>query len=253
MDLGGNTEPDSSLTDDEDCDQDGEMADRGRRRRFCNERAEQRKRHHQLSSTIANQPNKLPRLGDRRKAPVNRPRYQLMQGEIAPAPMACRRTYPMARPRPVRRPVVPYDMKPRLKPSGKRYTTRKVFNTTEDLGPHDSVIFVNPTFIKNFLKKATLMMHPPGQDSKEAITDMPIEDVKFTDSPADAIQAAATMAIIRLVTECIGDDSKRDEKCNKMLASRLMLKMEEFARREQSTIVQDHQDSEAHPKRLALT
>lgn len=111
----------------------------------------------------------------------------------------------------------------------------------------DHIIHINPKFIKKFIEKSMTMTSAnsseagpwpsttrakpenPGMPSSASTassaqaraTNM-IENIDFKTSPHEALLAASTMAVIRLVTECIENDKKRDEKMNKVLVSRLI-------------------------------
>lgn len=110
--------------------------------------------------------------------------------------------------------------------------------------PEGPVIFINPNFIKKFIEKSIELTSSTSNSNHQQHHNSPlafprnhvhslhtankmtankmIEEIDFKTSPKEALQAASTMAIIRLVTECIEDDSKRDEKLNKTLAARLI-------------------------------
>jgi hypothetical protein len=250
MDLDTSRESESQLTDEEDCDQDGDMEDGGRRRRFCNERAQQKQQQQKQqqpnkSSLIAGpsqSSNKRRKPNDSAKSSVMSSRYRAASSFSRKAP------YPVARGPLPRRSFQPsYGTRTKRPSNGEqRCTTKKVFNTTNQPVPHDTVIHINPLFIKRFLKKAMIMQHATDPDTKQLATSMADDSFSFKQSPEDALQAAATMAIIRLVTECIEVDLKRDEKANKILAGRLMQQMKEFAKREPDSI-QTRQDTDLEP------
>lgn len=102
--------------------------------------------------------------------------------------------------------------------------------------PPQSVIYLNPKFIKRFIEKSIKLTSSSTADSsvqtrnhvddsnelKIAPKPIMIDEIDFSTSSKESIQAASTMAIIRIVTECIEDDSKRDERLNKVLISRLI-------------------------------
>lgn len=92
----------------------------------------------------------------------------------------------------------------------------------EPLGP---VIFINPNLVKKFIAKSINLASSTAQTSSQTsftLSSDVIKDIDFKSSPEESLKAACTMAIIRLVTECIEDCNKRDEKFNKILASRLL-------------------------------
>lgn len=109
--------------------------------------------------------------------------------------------------------------------------------------PKGPVIYINPKFIKKFIEKSmklsancTSSKNTPSQMDNNSIPNdtsrqntpstsqitNSIEQIEFKSCPKKCLQAASTMAIIRLVTECIQDDSKRSESLNKILISRLI-------------------------------
>lgn len=88
-----------------------------------------------------------------------------------------------------------------------------------------SVIFINPKFVKKFIEKSIKLTSSSSTATNSSSASM-IDNIDFKTSPKESVQAASTMAIIRLVTECIEDDSKRDEKLNKILVSRLVTAMQ---------------------------
>lgn len=248
MDLVSNKESDSNITDEDECSQDDDRADGGGRRRFCNERAKQQqnqKQHHKQpvrpspNASSSQSSNKRQRLIENAKTSVMSSQYKLKQTNRATTSV-CRRTpYPLARPCPIRRPSMPYGTRPKPQSdANRRCITKKVFNTTNQPAPHDTVIYVNPKFIKKFLLKAMVMMYPTDV-AKQVVTNRePVDSLSFQHYPADALQAAATMYIVRLVTECIEDDSERDEKSNKVLSTRLMSKMTGSAKQEPDNMMQ---------------
>lgn len=92
----------------------------------------------------------------------------------------------------------------------------------QPLGP---VIFINPNLIRRFIAKSiNLASNRESTSSQSSLIVSPdvIKDIDFKNSPKDSLKAACTMAIIRLVTECIEDSNKRDENFNKVLVSRLL-------------------------------
>lgn len=92
----------------------------------------------------------------------------------------------------------------------------------QPIGP---VIFINPNLVRKFIAKSINLASNREQTSSQTsftITSSVIQDIDFKNSSQESLKAACTMAIIRLVTECIEDSNKRDEKFNKILVSRLL-------------------------------
>lgn len=99
-----------------------------------------------------------------------------------------------------------------------------------------TVIYVDPKIIKKFIEKSMKLSDPnlvdanargirPNRFTKTYVNSSSIDTVDFKTCSKDLVMAGCTMAIIRLVTECVQDDKKRDEKLNKILVSRLMSKL----------------------------
>lgn len=109
--------------------------------------------------------------------------------------------------------------------------------------PKGPVIYVNPRFIKKFIEKSiklsadfpSLAVATNHADNNSIPNDTSrhntpstsrvyesIDQIEFKTCSKKCIQAACTMAIIRLVTECIQDDKKQNESQNKILISRLI-------------------------------
>lgn len=104
--------------------------------------------------------------------------------------------------------------------------------------PKGPVIFISPNFIRRFVGKSIeLSMQKrvqnsdlstnttstfPDQRAPTISVNTRVENVDFRTCQNDVLQPAATMAVIRLVTECIEDARKRDERLNKALVARLM-------------------------------
>lgn len=89
----------------------------------------------------------------------------------------------------------------------------------------DHVIFINPKFVKKFVEKSLkLNQQTDSHDAQKVGENSPnfTHNINFETIPKDCLHTAATMTVIRLVTECIQDDHKRDEKQNKVLVSRLI-------------------------------
>jgi len=122
--------------------------------------------------------------------------------------------------------------------------TRKVYtNTSHPAIPsyelEDTVIYLNPAFVKKFAELSTRLKSPQQLESSERISPPTVDNARSTDrdSPShngatsintfskESIRAAATMAIIRLVTECIENDGHRDEHMNRSLVDQLVEKV----------------------------
>lgn len=91
--------------------------------------------------------------------------------------------------------------------------------------PKGPVIFINPNFIRRFIAKSINLASSREPSSSQTSVTIPpsvIKDIDFKSSSQESLKAACTMAVIRLVTECIEDSNKRDEKFNKILVSRLL-------------------------------
>lgn len=104
--------------------------------------------------------------------------------------------------------------------------------------PKGPVIFISPNFIRRFVEKSfELSMQKrfqtsdqstatastmANQKSSATFANDKVECVDFRTCHNDVLQQAATMTVIRLVTECIEDARKRDERLNKTLVSRLI-------------------------------
>lgn len=100
--------------------------------------------------------------------------------------------------------------------------------------PKGPVIFINPNFIKKFVEKSIELSSSKLQScsspSSKSSHGQPAttsasklnENIDFRTCPRESLQAAAAMAIIRLVTECIENARKRDERLNKVLVKRLI-------------------------------
>lgn len=126
----------------------------------------------------------------------------------------------------------------------RRNLLRNKIQNEEPIGP---TIFINPKMIKKFIGKSIELAsssasQPANASTSQAkssyydtknISTLPttattlsapnfIDNIDLKTSPRESLQAAATMAIVRLVTECIRKDNKRDEKLNKILVARLI-------------------------------
>lgn len=225
--MAANINKNSSLTSDEedDCSEDDEKSSEGRRRRFCIERKLQQQ---QQTGPSGSKP-KRSRL-DQTDQHKSKPQINYVRTSE-------------------RRKKVRVDNRP---------SSAKVFQTANNNKPErikqqqiqppqelqEPVIYINPKFIKKFIEKSIKLTHPSTSSatttdqrtSVKSNTDSSstshniispasssmIEDIDFKTSSRESLQAASTMAIIRLVTECIEDDNKRDEKLNKTLVSRLI-------------------------------
>lgn len=91
--------------------------------------------------------------------------------------------------------------------------------------PKGPVIFINPNFVRRFIAKSinfASSREPSSSQTSVTIPSNVIKDIDFKNSSEESLKAACTMAVIRLVTECIEDSNKRDEKSNKILVSRLL-------------------------------
>ena len=205
----------------------------GRRLRFCNERQ-------QTPTTTSG--TETPQ--------IKKARLDSQAGRYARHSYPTRRRNLDTTKQPARKPyyvIPPQRTHPshRAKISSPNATTYfRPSSSTNDLKPKDTIIHINPKFIKRFIEKsiqlnslnATTSCQKQEQSQEElTATQMP-QAIKslakdkqsssskydFQDCSTESLQAAATMSVIRLVTECIEDDQKRDEKCNKLLAKRLI-------------------------------
>lgn len=99
------------------------------------------------------------------------------------------------------------------------------------------VIFINPKFIKKFVDKSLKFSSNPlgdmtsietqqeGVETNAVDREIAMQESCLGICPKNSLQAAAMMTVVRLVTECIEDVSKRDEKMNRELANRILENM----------------------------
>lgn len=103
--------------------------------------------------------------------------------------------------------------------------------------PKGPVIYINPKFVIKLLRKS-IDLAPTSVTTDETSHDLKSQSTEQHCAPStckssdaqsnrcsiskESLQAASTMAVIRIVTECIENDIKRDEKANKVLISRLL-------------------------------
>lgn len=181
------------MSDEEDesncvADGDGPESD-ARRRRLCNERKQQ----------ISPDKEPPPRRPNIDTAPRSLGKFNKYPIKRRPRP------FPTMKP-PRRQPTSVGQKRPRLSETYRSTSKEPFVNQQSTIEP---VIHINPKLIKKFIEKS----------------------IKLTSNPSNvasqSLKPAATMTIVRLVTECIEDDSKRDEKMNKVLVTRLLERLEQ--------------------------
>lgn len=206
------------VTDEEDCSEDNDRSEDSRRRRLCNERK---------------QPDAPP---EGSKAKKQRTEAHHQSAILYNRNMA-KRPRPYIGPRPVGSRVMEAKKSQWKIYSKTRDTYASVSGSAN--APQESVIFINPRFIKKFVEKsmklgsmtttANLSSHAGTEQTKSPAaatsSSTVIKDIDFDSCPQESLQAAATMTIVRLVAECIQDDYRRDERLNKVLIGRLMDKL----------------------------
>lgn len=242
---------DISLTSDDDCSEDDEKSLSGRRRRFCIERK-------QDSTPSSSKSTKKLRLDKPETHPTYPIRDRFNEGRINgrrrksiqyPYSRQSFSNYPhrhQQSQQPIKRQGLSHiEAPPKLKPVLPKEKPEK--------GP---VIFINPKFVKKFIEKSLKLasststsakcsstnknspasegLNPPTPTTSVAIP--MIDEIDFKTSSKECLQAASTMAVIRLVTECIEDDSKREEKLNKILISRLIDELDQHGRSSQESL-----------------
>lgn len=223
--MTSNRSKDPPISDEDDCSGEDERIE-DRRRRFCIERKQQL----------------LPEEGSSK---VKRPRTTANRGRGTLHPYHGR--HPTRRRRPFLEPrhrssrqIIPVEINDSLSDFNKvnciNNRAKESINTAllNESNPTDPVIFINPKFIKRFVEKSiqlTITATQPNLSKvesnslNEAATSAQtcmLDEIDFRKSTRESLQAAATMAIIRLVTECIENDNKRDERLNKILVNRLI-------------------------------
>lgn len=229
-------ETDSHLSEDDEgpSGEDESLAD-ARRRRFCNERqhdssrAEPSQRAKRLKSSDSAKPAESSTTKYTKPPAINRRPKQIPR--FGPHLRHHQRTRHLS-----------YREKPHSHQSTKQdqssvkktYTSQtRTFKSTPSTASYGTVIHINPKFIQKFIEKSReLSSDGPTETSSASQTDTTVDSIsdktqgtalqRFGAYPRSTLQASAAMATIRLVTECIEDDSKRDEKMNKLLAIRLV-------------------------------
>lgn len=227
-------------SDDDDCSCDEDKPD-GRRRRFCIERKQREEQQKQKTNLAQHKPHPIkPNLFRIRK--LSKLNHSLnrnaIKNQLGKTSVIARKKINISNSTlpPQSHRFVPTNTSDRLE-LAKR--------TSE--GP---VIFINPKFIQRFLEKSLklassnvtnnstrnfakfkspmentdLVNQKQSSNFASPSTSM-VENSDFKTKPRETLKAASTMAIIRLVTECIEDTRKRDEKLNKTLVSQLIDKL----------------------------
>lgn len=106
---------------------------------------------------------------------------------------------------------------------------------------NEPVIYINPKFIRKFVDKSMQLSSDKAlASSSECSQHMQrfsktfnrkskmIESANNSQAldmnsiPVQTLQAVSAMVVVRLVTECVQNDSKRDERLNKVIAARLV-------------------------------
>lgn len=238
-----------SSTDEDDGSCDEDRSD-GRRRRFCIERKQEEEQRKQKTDLDQRQSNsRKSNLSRIRKLPKlnhasNRNTIKNQTGKTSSI---------------TKRKFSNYSNN--THPNSKAFPTitSNKLNMAKD-SSKSPVIFINPSFVRRFLEKSLKLASLNAANntarnftqtkslldntdlvsnssnrtscstsdlvptSSSSSTSM-IEDLDFKTKPRESLKAASTMAIIRLVTECIEDTRKRDEKLNKTLVSQLIDKL----------------------------
>lgn len=99
--------------------------------------------------------------------------------------------------------------------------------------PKKTVIYLNPEFVKRLVEKSTAYLSRKidiNASSESTTMDLlqsgnnskTLDEIDLKSSDIETLRTASSMAIVRLVTESIRDDSKRDGSLNKNLAARLL-------------------------------
>lgn len=116
-------------------------------------------------------------------------------------------------------------------------------NSSNQTEPKEPVIYINPRFVQRFVDKS-MQLSSNNSSAQHLGTETNVKMHRFSKTfnskskmiesanngtlldvnsiPVQSLQAASAMVVVRLVTECIQNNSKRDERLNKVIAARLV-------------------------------